>query len=115
MDALRVILLICHLAALAGVVVAFVAHLSASRSFLRVLAGAAGGLLGTGLLLLAVDALDDESINWAKMITKLVISTAVLAAALLARSREDGERPGTFFYGAGLLALVNTIVAVAWT
>ncbi|MGH3243631.1 MAG: hypothetical protein ACRDNL_24850 [Spirillospora sp.] len=115
MDALRVVLLICHLAALAVVVVSFVAHLSSSRSFTGVTAVAAGGVLGTGVLLVAAAALDDDTINAPKIVTKLVIAATVLVAVLLARRREDGGEPGGFFYGAGLLVLVNATIAVAWT
>jgi hypothetical protein len=109
MEALRIALLVCHLGALATLLGAFVARFAAERDVGRVLAGAAGALLATGVLLVVVRQAADLGNNGPKIAVKLAVAAAVLGAALLA-----GRRTGAF-YATGLLAVANVAVAVAWT
>ncbi|SEF85222.1 hypothetical protein SAMN04489712_102271 [Thermomonospora echinospora] len=136
MEVLRIVLLIGHFAALAVLLGAFVGQLAAGRVFGAAMVGAAGALLGTGLLLVAVRAADDLSVNGPKIGVKLAIAAAVLGCALVGRRRTAtavaapvpaggavpvsppaGARSSAvgLFYAAGLLTIANVAVAVAWT
>ncbi|GAA2602739.1 hypothetical protein SMC26_02985 [Actinomadura fulvescens] len=134
MEALRIALLVCHLAVLAILLGAFVARLVTARAATGVMAGAAGGLLGTGILLIAVRAADDLGTNGPKVGVKLAVAVAVFGCALAAYRRAGGLVPASqrnaaqriavresaaatgtgLVYTTGVLAIVNAAVAVAW-
>lgn len=73
----------------------------------------------TGLVLVgmaeAIDSLDIE-LDHAKVGVKLVVAIAVAACAEIARARgKRGENVATLVNAAGILAIVNVIVAAMWT
>ncbi|MFF4622201.1 hypothetical protein [Nonomuraea jabiensis] len=110
METLRVLLLICHFAALATQLGACVYHLVTRRPPSGVLVGGAFGLLVTGVLLAVTAMAAAEPINGPKLGVKLVIAAAVLSCAIAARRRQ-GVR---LVAACGLLAVANAAIAVLW-
>jgi len=78
--------------------------------------GARAQLL-TGILLVGLVQMNDEKVDNSKIGVKFVIALAVVACAEIAAAKErkgQGARP-QLVMAAGVLALVNVLVAVLWT
>lgn len=124
LESTRLLLLAVHLVAVASVLVGWVVQLAASRPhrLLLMVVGAAAAA-GTGIALVVVRQLADLPVEPAKIAVKLLITTLVLVAVIvaaiqrraLAPSGPGPSRPQMFVRGAGVLALANVVVAVAWT
>jgi hypothetical protein len=114
MDFLRDLLIFLHLLGVAAIVgsALFVAR---GRVTPALLWGARLQLL-VGLLLTGVDEAVDHPLDHTKIGVKLVVALAVVACAEIAGGAERrgrGSRP-QLVLAAGLLALLNTAVAVFW-
>lgn len=74
--------------------------------------------LVTGLLLVGVaeGVLDDVELSKAKIGVKLVVALVVAACAEIAaaRQRRGEQAPAALVHGAGMLAIVNVLVATLW-
>lgn len=124
LESTRLLLLALHLVAVASVVVGWVVQLVASRQrrLLPMVIGAAVAA-GTGVALVVARQLADLPVEPAKIAVKLLIAMLVLAAITVAAvQRRARSRPGSgrspspvYLRTAGVLALVNVVVAVAWT
>lgn len=125
LESTRLLLLAVHLVAVVSVLVGWVVQLAASRPhrLLLMVVGAAAAAAGTGIALVVVRQLADLPVEPAKIAVKLLITTLVLVAVIvaaiqrraLAPSGPGPSRPQMFVRGAGVLALANVVVAVAWT
>lgn len=124
LESTRLLLLAVHLVAVASVLVGWVVQLAASRPHrLLLMVVGAGVAAGTGIALVVVRQLADLPVEPAKIAVKLLITTLVLVAVIvaaiqrraLAPSGPGPSRPQMFVRGAGVLALANVVVAVAWT
>jgi hypothetical protein len=73
--------------------------------------------LVTGILLVGLVQANDEEVDNAKIGVKLLVAVAVVACAEIAAAKErkgEGARP-QLVTAAGVLALLNVLVAVLWT
>ena len=114
MEILENLLVLAHLLGMAAIVgsAVFVARGVATPALLW---GARAQLV-TGLLLVGVAQAGDDPVNNTKIGVKLVIAVAVVACAEIAAAKErkgEGARP-QLVTAAGVLALVNTAIAVLW-
>lgn len=114
MDLVEHLLVLLHLLGMAAVVgsAVFVAR---ERSTPALLWGARAQIV-TGLLLVGIAEAGTDPVNHAKIGVKLVVAIAVAACAEIAAAKVrkgQGERP-QLVTAAGVLALVNTAVAVLW-
>lgn len=133
-DVLRILLLVCHLLALALLLGGFLVRRSVTRDIGGVLTGAAGAMLGTGVLLAAVRAADGLPVNGPKIGVKLVVAAAVLGC-VVAGNRWSTRAPVTAaaapsprgalvtkgaaadhvsYHAAAVLTVLNIAIAVAW-
>jgi len=114
MEILENLLVLAHLLGMAAIIgsAVFVARGVATPALLW---GARAQLV-TGLLLVGVAQAGDDPVNNTKIGVKLVIAVAVVACAEIAAAKErkgEGARP-QLVTAAGVLALVNTAIAVLW-
>ena len=114
MEILENLLVLAHLLGMAAIIgsAVFVARGVATPALLW---GARAQLV-TGLLLVGVAQAEDDPVNNTKIGVKLVIAVAVVACAEIAAAKErkgEGARP-QLVTAAGVLALVNTAIAVLW-
>lgn len=122
LESTRLLLLAVHLVAVASVLVGWVVQLAASRPHRLLLMGVGAAVAaGTGIALVVVRQLADLPVEPAKIAVKLLVTTLVLVAVIvaavqrraLAPSGPSPSRPQMFVRGAGVLALANVVVAVA--
>ncbi|GAA1688072.1 hypothetical protein GCM10009792_04870 [Microcella alkalica] len=119
MEFLYSFLLVGHFIGLAAIVGPFLLQMRRNKNFAitAVLAGAVTQLV-TGVAMTGLAEPLDHDLDYAKIITKLVIALVVFVAALLgwrrARSGSNDRSIKPFFHAAGGLALVNVVLAVFW-
>jgi hypothetical protein len=114
MELVSHVLVVLHLIGMAAIVGSAV--LVARGLVTPALVWGARAQLVTGLLLVGLAEMGDETVNNAKIAVKLLVAVAVAACAEIARARARGDRPvATLVTAAGWLAVLNTAVAVLWT
>lgn len=121
MDFIYNLFVVTHMLGLAAVVGGYLVAATRSAEGLVpnpvMLWGARLQLL-TGLILtgLASGALDDMDVNHTKIAVKLVVALAVLALTEIAaaRSRKGQLVAPGMVHGAGVLAIINVLVASLW-
>ena len=70
----------------------------------------------TGLLLVGLNEMNDETLNHVKIAVKLIVAIAVAACAEIANAKaKKGEERPQLVTAAGILAVLNTAVAVLWS
>lgn len=117
----RLAVLVAHFVALAALIGPYLLHWrNRNVPRLRLMLIGAIGQVVTGNALIATRQLQGLDVGEFKMVVKLSIAVAalglLLAAALVKRRRGETAPPlRPLFHTAGSLALVNVIVAVAWT
>ncbi|MFL6078601.1 MAG: hypothetical protein ACJ714_01600 [Ornithinibacter sp.] len=116
MEFLQNVLVVLHLLGMAAIIgsALFVARGAVTPA----LVWGARAQLVTGILLVGlVQANEPDEVNNTKFGVKLAIAIAVVACAEIAAAKErkgQGARP-QLVTAAGVLALVNVLVAVLWT
>jgi hypothetical protein len=115
MEFVEHLFVLAHLLGMAAVIgsAVFVAR---GRSTPALVWGARAQLV-TGLVLVGLAEMGDESVDHAKIGVKLGVAIAVAACAEIAAAKArkgDGERP-QLVTAAGWLAVLNAAVAVLWT
>lgn len=118
MDVVFSLLLVAHFIGLAAIVGPFLVQMRFNGGFAisAVLAGSIVQLV-TGIAMTGLAVPLDYDLDYAKIITKLVVSIVIFVAALLGwrRAKNNNDRSvKPFFHAAGGLALVNTVLAVFW-
>lgn len=119
MDIVFSLLVVAHFIGLAAIVGPFLLQMRKNGDFAvsAVLGGAITQLV-TGVAMTGLAEPLDYDLDYAKIITKLVIALVVFVAALLgwrkARSGTNDRSIKPFLHAAGGLALVNVILAVFW-
>lgn len=108
------VLVVLHLVGMAGVVGGWLSTVRHPRVVPAMVHGALTSLV-TGLLLvgLAYPVFGGEGIDNAKTTVKLVV--ALVVAVLVWVNRRRDSIPRGLLHGIGLLALLNTGVAVLWS
>ncbi|REE98722.1 hypothetical protein [Thermomonospora umbrina] len=111
MEAIRVVLFVCHFTALAVLLCGLVAGRDPLAKASVAVLGAAAAMLVTGVLLVVVQVARDLPVNGPKVAVKAGLAVAVLGCALWARrsARDGGPR-----LWAGGLTIANAVVAMAW-
>ncbi|GAA5038358.1 hypothetical protein HNP84_003327 [Thermocatellispora tengchongensis] len=112
MESLRLVLIVCHIAALVVLLGGVVYHLARRSPAGPAVVGGAAALLGTGVLLVAVLVAGDLGINGPKIGVKTAVAAAVLGCAVAARRAVPPRQP--MMYATGAFALVNAAVAALW-
>lgn len=70
----------------------------------------------TGILLVGLLEMGDETVNHMKVGIKLLVAIAVAACAEIAAAKQrKGESKPELVTAAGALAILNTAIAVLWT
>ena len=115
MDVLVNVFVVLHLLGMAAIIgsALFVARGTVTPALVW---GARAQLL-TGIILVGLVQANDEEPNNMKIGVKLLVAIAVVACAEIAAAKErkgQGARP-QLVLAAGVLALVNVLVAVLWT
>lgn len=111
MEALHLVLYICHMLAMLAIVVG--PFIAARGHLVQVWGARIQLLLGLGLTGLAEAG--DDPVNHAKIGTKLVVMIAVLACAEIGNGRSKrGENGRTLALVAAGLAVVNALIAFLW-
>jgi len=115
MEFVEHLFVLAHLLGMAAIIgsAVFVAR---GRSTPALVWGARAQLV-TGLVLVGLAEMGDESVDHAKVGVKLVVAIAVAACAEIAAGKArkgEGERP-QLVTAAGWLAVLNAAVAVLWT
>lgn len=124
LEVIRLAALVAHFLGLAAVIGPFMAQLRRREGFhLGLIHGGAIVQLVSGGVLIAARLAQHLGVIEAKIVAKIVIATAALAAVVIAtaiqrRRRDAGltdadARP--WFMASGTLAVLNVMVAVAWT
>lgn len=119
MDIVFSLFVVAHFIGLAAIVGPFLLQMRKNGDFAitAVFAGAITQLV-TGIAMTGLAEAVDYDLDYAKIITKLVITLIVFVAALLgwrkARSGSNDRSIKPFFHAAGGLAIVNIILAVFW-
>ncbi|MGE9808256.1 hypothetical protein [Janibacter sp. G1551] len=112
MDALHTVLYIAHMLALVAIVLAPVVHKGAA-SALQVWGARLQLLIGLGLTGLAEAG--DDTVNHAKIGTKLIVMIAVVALSEISWAKQKrGEVAAPLPWIAAGLALLNAVIAFAW-
>ncbi len=113
MNALRIALLVIHVAGMALLIGGFVLQtMAGERRFLPAIFHGAGLQLVTGLLLVGVNEAEDRDLNHAKIAVKLLV--ALVVVGLTHANRRRDPVPTGLFFGAFALAALNAIVAYSW-
>jgi hypothetical protein len=115
METVEHLLVLAHLLGMAAIVgsAVFVARGVVTPALVW---GARAQLL-TGILLVGLaEAGEDDDLNMAKITVKLLVAIAVVACAEIAAAKErKGQEPRPqLVNAAGVLALLNVLVAVLW-
>ncbi len=114
MDFVKDLFVLLHLVGMAAVVGGWIAVARAPKVIPPILWGARAQVL-TGLLLVGILEMGDETVNNAKIGVKLLVALAVAACAEIGNARQKrGEPNPTLVNAAGGLALLNTAIAVLW-
>lgn len=114
MDALRVVLLVLHVAGMAVLLGAFLLELmGGTRRFSAGIFHMVGIQLLTGLALVGVNEADDRDLDHAKVAVKLLIALAV--TGLVHATRKRDPLPSPVFFAGFALAAANAVVAYSWT
>ena len=118
MDVVFSFLLVAHFIGLAAIVGPFLLQLRKNGYFAigAMLAGA-GVQLITGIAMTGLAVPLDYDLDYAVIITKLVITVLIFVAAFIGnrKAKETNDRSvKPFFHAAGGLALVNIVLAVFW-
>src|SRR6478672_11621803 len=116
MEFLYSFLVVGHVIGLAAIIGPFLLQMRRNDGFaITAVLGGAITQLVTGILLTGLAEGLDRDLDYAKIITKLVIAIVVFVAALLgwrkARSGSNDRSIKPFFHAAGGLALVNVVLA----
>ena len=113
MEALRLVLLVLHLLALAAVAVGLLRQIrQAEKGVDGLVAHGATVQFVTGLLLVGVLEADDADVDHVKIGIKLLVSLAVVGLAHA--NRRKPSIPVGLFWGLVGLELVNAVIALAW-
>lgn len=113
MEAVRIALLVVHVAGMAVLLGGFVLQAMAGiRRMVPVIFHGAGFQLVTGLLLVGVNEMDDRELDHVKIAVKLTVALVVVGLTHANRRRE--EVPAGLFYGTFGLAAANALIAYAW-
>lgn len=113
MDIAIKIVLVLHLIGLAGIIGGWIATVKAPAVNKAILHGSILQVV-TGLLLVGLQEMNDGEVNHMKIGIKLVIAIIILVLAIVGTKKES-KAPGTtgnLALAAGLLAIVNVIIAV---
>lgn len=114
MEIVENLLVLLHLLGMAAIVgsAVFVSRATATPALVW---GARAQLI-TGLLLVGLAEAGTDPVNHAKVGVKLVVAIAVAACAEIANAKQKrGENGASLVSAAGLLAILNTAIAVLWT
>lgn len=115
METLGPLLVVLHLLGMAAIVGGWLASRTGSPAMAPIVWGARAQLV-TGLALVGLAEAGDGSPDHTKVAVKLVVAVAVAACAEIAAARaRRGEPSGSLLDGAGILAVVNVLVAVLWS
>jgi hypothetical protein len=115
----RLALLALHLTGVATILLTWALQLRPRRPRrLWPMAAGAGVAIATGAALVIVRLLAELPVDLPKVAVKLLVAAALLVAAVLAASRR-GSGPSTprsrrYTQTAGLLAVGNVVIALAW-
>jgi hypothetical protein len=119
MEILRVIVLVAHFVGLAAIIGGYILQLRTSGP-LRLDSMLTGAIvqLATGVLLVFSRIRLDLDVDNAKLAVKLGVAVVVLLCvigAMIAQRRDRRTATRALFHAAGVLAIANVVVAVAWT
>lgn len=121
LETTRLLLVVLHLAGVATVLITWVLQLQPGRQpRLRPLVAGAVVAAATGAALVIVRQLADLPVDVIKITVKLLITALLLTAASLAatqRRSSSGRTPAgsrRYVQAAGLLAISNVVIALAW-
>jgi len=109
------VFVVLHLLGMASILGGWLAlRLGAERGVLALVWGARAQVL-IGLILVALNELNHEDLNNAKIAVKLVVALAVVACAEIANARgRKGAPQPLLLHAAAALALLNVLIAVLW-
>ncbi len=112
LEVLRLALLVTHFIGLAAIIGSFIFQLP-KRGPLDFRSMLIGSLvqLASGIGLIATRKLQDLDVIDEKMLVKLILTVVVLLAVIVGR-RGSGNRP--LFLIAGVVAILNVVVATVW-
>ena len=114
MDIAIKIVLILHLIGLAGIIGGWVATVKAPQINKAILHGSIIQVV-TGILLVGLREMQGEvEINNVKILIKLIVAIVIMVVAIVGTKKENKVpgSSGTLAMVAGLLAIVNVIIAV---
>ena len=105
---------VLHLLGMAAILGGWIAARAGSTSFAPLVWGARAQVV-TGLLLVGLNEMNDESLIHAKVAVKLLVAIAVAACAEIAaaRARKGEPKPALVDAAAGL-TVRNVLVVVLW-
>lgn len=108
------VMVVLHLVGMAAIVGGWFAYRFGAKALAPIVWGARAQLV-TGLILVGLNEANKDPLNHVKIAVKLVVAIAVAACAEIARARSKrGEEAGQLVDAAGVLAIVNTAIAVLW-
>ena len=113
MDIAIKIVLILHFVGLAGIIGGWMATMKAPAVNKAILHGSILQVV-TGLILVGLNEMNDADMNHMKIVIKLVIAIVILVLAIVG-TKKEAKAPGstgTLAMSAGLLAILNVIIAV---
>lgn len=113
MEIAHTILVVLHMLGLAGIIGGFLANVKAPKVVPAMLHGALTQIV-TGIFLVGLAEMGDDDVNHAKIGVKLVVALIVTAAVFIGARADEVSRGALMARVAGVLAIVNVIVAVAW-
>lgn len=113
MDIAIKLVLILHFIGLAGIIGGWIATVKAPQVNKAILHGSILQVV-TGLLLVGFNEMNDADVNHMKIGIKLVLAIVILVVAIIG-TKKEAKAPGssgTLATIAGLLAIVNVVIAV---
>ena len=109
------IFVVLQLLGMATILGGWIAQRTGGRGMPYLVWGARAQLV-TGLLLVGLNEMNDESLNHVKIGVKLIVAIAVAACAEIANARaKKGSPAPTLVDAAAGLTVVNVLVAALWT
>lgn len=113
MDIAIKLVLILHFIGLAGIIGGWIATVKAPQVNKAILHGSILQVV-TGLLLVGFNEMNDADVNHMKIGIKLVLAVVILVVAIIGTKKESKApgSSGTLAMVAGLLAIVNVVIAV---